>query len=122
MVDVATPASRKSDPHTSSEAEKVITQSGERARQQRVVETLVSMFPELTSAELAAWAHYYAEDVAEKVYGREPTESDIDSVCLNRWQIARRLPECEVAKTVTRWGSRPCKTNNRQALIWRPVQ
>ena len=52
---IQTPAARANDPGTSHAAADAMTRSGERQRQQRVVETLVRSWPGSTSAELVAY-------------------------------------------------------------------
>ena len=66
-----TPRARRSDPETSHEAAEAILDSGELGRQQRAVLAAVRRWPGLTSLELGARME------------------------INRWAVARRLPELE---------------------------
>lgn len=91
---VQTPASRKTDPETSFLAEDEINRTGKRQRQQKEVRDAVTLNPGRTSAELA------------------------QCCVLDRWQIARRLPEVEVAGRVRRGGSRRCRVTGRKSITW----
>lgn len=94
---IETPAARSSDPITSHEAAEEVTLNGGRAAQRRTVEAAVWMHPGLTSAELAR------------------------KCLLDRWQIARRLPEAELAGHVKRGEARVCGVSNRRAITWQPA-
>jgi len=89
-----TPIARNSDPLTSHEAAEAITMTGVRAAQQRLTSTAVEQYPGLTSLELSR-------------------RSKID-----RYTLARRLPECEDAKTVKRGQARRCSVSGRTAVTW----
>lgn len=97
MIDVRTPAARSTDPETSHEAAAAITESGERAKQQDRAAAAVRKHPGLTSAELA------------------------QAIGMNRYALARRLPEVETAKEVVKGAARTCEVSRRKAVTWWPV-
>lgn len=92
----ATPA-RATDPHTSHLAAAEIIASGARAEQQRQVLTAVRAMPGSTSAELA------------------------QTFDLDRYAVARRLPELDRAGFIRRGDARRCDANGRTALTWWPA-
>lgn len=92
----ATPA-RATDPHTSHLAAAEIVASGARAEQQRQVLTAVRAMPGSTSAELA------------------------QAFELDRYTVARRLPEIERSGAIRRGDARRCDANGRTALTWWPA-
>ena len=92
-----TPAARRSDPVTSHEAAEAVTADGTRASQQREVVRLVQEYPGLTSAELSRRS------------GR-----------LDRWQIARRLPEVAPVH-VDKGAPRHCHQTGRRCVTWWPT-
>lgn len=94
---IETPAARNTDPITSHLAAEHITKTGARAYQQAQVAAAVRSFPGRTSFELAM-------------------ASQID-----RYTVARRLPECETAGLVKREGVRKCGISGRLALTWSPT-
>lgn len=94
---VHTPAARNSDPVTSHQAADHITRSGKRGQQQAQAIAAVKAFPGLTSFELAM-------------------RTDID-----RYVMARRLPECVTAGAVRKGPARTCSITGRQALTWWPI-
>lgn len=96
------PIARKHDPSTSHEAAEHITNSGLRARQQRAVLDLVQRFPGHTSAELAA-------------------KSELPGGCLDRWSVARRLPELRSTWIVKNGEKRKCSITGLKALVWYAV-
>lgn len=98
MIDVQTPAFRATDPETSELAAIEITASGERKRQQDATAEAVRKHPGKTSHELA------------QVTG------------LNRYALARRLPECVTGKEVVKGAARTCAVSGRKAVTWWPVQ
>ena len=91
------PIARRLDPSTSHEAAEHVTKSGARASQQRAVFDLVKRFPGHTSAELAA-------------------KSSMD-----RWTVARRLPELRAAWLVKNGDARTCGETGRSGLTWYPM-
>ena len=91
---IATPAARSTDPAASHVAADDVTSSGARDRQRRVVAATVAMHPGLTARELA-------------------THCELD-----RYQINRRLPECETAGDVRRGEQRRCSIGGRPATAW----
>ena len=91
---IATPAARSTDPSASHVAADDVTSSGARDRQRRVVAATVAMYPGLTARELA-------------------THCELD-----RYQINRRLPECETAGDVRRGEQRRCSIGGRPATAW----
>lgn len=95
-IDVALdqPIARRSDPVTSQEAARSITDSGVRGEQHRIVLDLVKHHPRSTSLELAR-------------------HGDID-----RYIVARRLPELEKAGLVRKAEIRICRIGSRNALTW----
>lgn len=87
------PIARASDPVTSHLAAEHVTQSGIRSRQQHAVLAIVKLYPGRTSQELAR-------------YG------------IDRYALARRLPELDDAGLVRRGEMRRCSVSGRQALTW----
>lgn len=94
---VATPAARRRDPVSSHLAAAHITRSGKRGAQQDQAIAAVRQFPGCTSFELAMRTH------------------------LDRYMLARRLPECEVAGRVRRGNQRTCGITGRMAMEWLPA-
>ena len=92
------PIARRRDPETSHEAAEHVMKTGMRGRQQREVFALVNAYPGHTSAELAAKSN------------------------LDRWTVARRLPELRAAWLVKNGiESRMCSVTGRSGLTWYPV-
>jgi hypothetical protein len=91
---VEVPAWRRSDPPTSRLAAEEITRSGTRAIQRQAVLELVRAHPRSTSLELARHSR------------------------LDRFSIARRLPELEAMGMVRKCGQRECSVGHRQAVTW----
>jgi hypothetical protein len=89
-----TPIARHDDPESSKAAAREFTSSGLRARQQAEVLRLVRAYPGHTSLELAQHGS------------------------LDRYAIARRLPELERAGLVKRGEMRRCAVGARPALTW----
>ena len=96
MIDVRTQAARNTDPATSHEAADFIVRDGSRARQQNRTVEIVRNCPGHTSNELA------------------------DLCGLDRYMLARRLPECESAGAVHKGASRLCSISGRKAVTWHP--
>jgi hypothetical protein len=94
---VETPAARRTDPHTSHLAAEQITASGQRGQQQAQAIAAVRAFPGKTSFELAM-------------------ETKLD-----RYMLARRLPECVTAGAVRKGPARTCSITGRQATTWFPT-
>lgn len=94
---VETPIARKSDPVSSHLAAAEITASGTRAHQQAQTIAAVRAYPGRTSQELA-----------------ELTQID-------RYTLARRLPECVTAGAVRKGEQRACSVTGRLALTWWPL-
>ena len=92
-MNIQTPASRATDPVSSHLAEAHINK-GSRAHQQNLAASAVRQFPGRTSLELARDA------------------------CMDRYTLARRLPECEVAGTVRRGQIVTCSVSGRKAMLW----
>ena len=91
-----TPIARATDPESSHEAADEVTGDGTRASQQWVIFSLVTKNPGCTSDELA-------------------------SVCyLDRYQVARRLPELEDAGYIRRGALRMSGISGRKATTWWP--
>ena len=89
-----TPIARNTDPITSHISAHEITYSGARTTQQIEVLELVSDYAGHTSRELAVWS------------------------AMDRYQMARRLPELEHAGLVTKGPARRDETNLRMAVTW----
>jgi hypothetical protein len=98
MHAVTTPIARNSDPFTSHEAAEVLTMTGVRAAQQRLAALAVKQYPGLTSLELSQRAR------------------------MDRYMLARRLPECEEAKEVRRGQVKKCSVSGRSAVTWYPPE
>lgn len=94
---VATPAARRTDPASSHLAAAHITRTGKRSAQQDQATAAVRQFPGHTSFELALLTH------------------------LDRYMLARRLPECETAGSVRRSAMRHCTVTGRVAMEWLPT-
>lgn len=96
FMHIETPAARSTDPITSHEAAQSHTRSGARRGEQAVAIAAVRAQPGQTSLELA-------------------------EICgLDRYMLARRLPECETAGEVHRGEIRRCCASGRKALTWWP--
>ena len=96
------PIARISDPTSSHEAARAITESGERRRQSEQVLAAVRDFPGKTSLELST------------------------KVRLDRYAVARRLPELEAVGLIQRGRIRPCAIASGvrrkvNALTWWPA-
>ena len=89
------PASHRNDPATSRQAEAAITNSGSRQTQAEHVLELVRQVSGLTSAELAAY-----------------------SVTLDRWQVARRLPDLEANNLIRKGKARRCTCTGKSSVTW----
>lgn len=96
MLDVQTPAARSTDPHSSHDAAAHVTLTGARAKQQAMAAKAVEQYPGLTSLELAR-------------------RSSMD-----RYVLARHLPECEDGGAVSRGQERRCSISGRLAITWWP--
>lgn len=94
---VATPAARRTDPESSHQAAEIHTLSGKRGAQQDQAAAAVRQFPGCTSFELAMRTH------------------------MDRYMLARRLPECELAGRVRRGVQRACTVTGRLAMEWLPA-
>ena len=89
---------RRKDPQTSHEAATKLNRAGKTKAQAEAVLAAVKRFPGHTSSELA---------------GR---------VGLDRYQVARRLPELRKAGLVSNGQqSRPCEVTGFSAMTWYPV-
>lgn len=108
MITVQTPAARKADPISSHLAEADINDTGTRHRQQLLV------------AELIEDAYRTGEITESKgITSREL--SGLSGV--DRYMIARRLPELVTAKRVIQGdkdSTRRCEISNRQCVQWWP--
>lgn len=93
---IITPAARNTDPITSHMAALEITARGKRGRQQQLVLRIVIKNPGKTSRELA------------------------DICALDRYQVARRLPELEAAGVIEKGPIRMCSIGGRYCVTWRP--
>lgn len=94
-LNIATPAARAGDPASSHHAADEITRSGKRAHQAHQALDLVRAHPQHTSLELAQHG------------------------VLDRYQLARRLPELEAAGMIERSREpRTCTVGHRPAHTW----
>lgn len=93
---VETPIARRRDPDSSHLAAKEITASGQRAAQQAQAIAAVKQFPGRTSQELC------------------------ELTGLDRYMLARRLPECITANGVRKGIQRRCSVTGKTALTWWP--
>ncbi|WP_018935673.1 MULTISPECIES: MarR family transcriptional regulator [unclassified Thioalkalivibrio] len=100
---IETPASRPTDPGTSAVAEREITASGKRHQQMLATVDLLRCHPGLTSSELS----------------RTRTA---ESMGLDRYMIARRLPDAETAGLVERGPSRRDVMTHRTGVTWWPKE
>lgn len=98
MRSITTPASRRTDPQTSFEAERYMNASGERRRQQELLLNLVKTHPNCTFQELAQLG----------VLGRDA--------------ISRRMSELVTAKMVEMGRARRCTISGRKAHVWFPIE
>ena len=87
---------RNTDPSTSHAAAEHVTVSGKRAAQQAITAKAVEQYPGLTSLELSRRAR------------------------VDRYMLARRLPEVEETGQVRRGQERRCSVSGRLALTWWP--
>jgi hypothetical protein len=85
---------RRSDPVTSRLAAEEITRSGRRAIQRQAVLALVQKYPGCTSLELARHSG------------------------MDRYTLARRLPELEHEGAVKKCGQKVCSVGQRPAVTW----
>jgi len=86
---------RRTDPDSAHAAARLVESRGLASSQRALVLDLVRRYPGKTSAELAA------------------RSSDLD-----RWQIARRLPELAEAGAIIRGEERTCRCCQRRSLTW----
>lgn len=96
-VEVRTPVARRKDPESSHAAAEEVTLSGRRDAQVAQVLAAVRANPGRTSMELARLAG------------------------LDRYMVARRLPECVTAGALRKGEQRTCKVSDRLALTWWPA-
>ena len=97
MLNIQTPIARNNDPNASHEAGEYMNASGHRARHQEMAVKAVELYAGMTSLEIATHAN------------------------LCRFMLARRLPECELAKRVRRGQERRCSISKRKAATWYPA-
>lgn len=88
---------RRSDPESSHIAAREVTRSGATAHQQRQAVAAVRQWPGSTSRELAEHAQ------------------------MDRYALARRLPEAERAGLIVRGPMRECSISGRETLTWWPA-
>ncbi|WDS36215.1 winged helix-turn-helix domain-containing protein [Pseudoxanthomonas sp.] len=88
---------RSTDPETSFEAAEHMVKSGKAAQQQATTVSAVTANPGMTSHELARHC------------------------VLDRYQLARRLPEVESAGRVIRGEARKCLVTGHRAATWWPA-
>jgi len=94
QIEIFPPASRTKDPRSSHEAEREITMNGRRKQQLKICLELVKDHPHHTSKELSEYGH------------------------LDRFQIARRLPELETFGLVRKGRQRRCRVGGRLSVTW----
>ena len=92
------PVSRKTDPASSKAAEAEINRTGSRRAQQEIILEYVRQSPGDTSLEMS------------------------DKLCLDRYQIARRLADLKNAGFVYQADIRKCSVSGRDAVTWYPVK
>jgi len=90
----STPTYRKTDPRSSKNASDEVIATGKRAAQQHFVLEMVRRHPFSTSLELSRCGN------------------------LDRYQVARRLPELERAGMIVRGPIRVCRVGGRNAQTW----
>lgn len=95
-VRIETPAARATDPETSHEAADHVTHNGTRAAQQARCVAAIREYPGRTMQELAR----------------------LTGIC--RFELGRRVSECETAGLVRRMPKRTCTVTGRQADPWAP--
>lgn len=88
------PIARNSDPQTSHQAAREITASGKRASQQHQCLEAMKFWPGKTSAELASL------------------------MGVDRYMVARRLPELRDANKVVNGMARRCRVTGKRAMTW----
>ena len=88
---------RNTDPDTSHEAARNLVDSGARAQQQAQVASAVRQYPGLTSRELAF------------------------SAGLDRYMVARRLPELEAEGVAVHGAPRICSMSRKRCQTWLPM-
>jgi len=89
---------RRTDPASARASADLVESRGIAPAQRGLVLALVQHYPGKTSAELAA-----------------------RSQGLDRWQVARRLPELAEAAVVCRGAQRICRVCQRKSITWWPV-
>lgn len=94
--DYSRPLARRTDPESSHIAARSMVASGALSDQQRISVALVRAYPNHTSDELAALG------------------------TLDRYQLARRLPEVERLGFVERGAIRKSNTTGRPSCTWHP--
>ena len=94
---LGTPIARRKDPSSSHRAASEVTASGKRRSQMSEVLLLVNRHPGKTSLELSCIGD------------------------LDRYVIARRLPELETGRLIRRGGQRICTEGKRTAVTWFPL-
>jgi predicted ArsR family transcriptional regulator len=92
--DYSRPLARRTDPESSHIAARRMVESGAQGDQQQITLVLVRKYPNRTSDELAALGS------------------------LDRYQLARRLPELERSGLVERGAMRKSDTTGRPACTW----
>jgi hypothetical protein len=95
---IETPAARATDPETSHEAAEHVTRTGVRAEQQAKCFAAIRTFPGHTMQELG----------------------ELTGIC--RFELGRRVSECERAGLVRRLPKRTCTVTGRSAEPWAPVE
>lgn len=93
-IDLGRPVARLSDPRPSHQAAAEVTASGQRQAQASRVLEMLRRFPLCTSLELA------------------------EASGIDRYIVARRLPELEAARLVSRRTARICSYGKRLATTW----
>lgn len=91
------PIARQSDPITSKLSARELAKTGARARQQRAILVALKHYTNCTSAELAR------------------------HIGMERHVTARRLPELEHARLVSRGPQRKCEVTGRLSLTWSAI-
>jgi len=97
QLTLTAPIVRSSDPLSSFEAAEEVTQSGLRQHQAQRCLQGVERYPGKTSRELARL------------------------IDLDRYAVARRLPDLEHDGHIRKGTARPCEIGRRQAVTWWPI-
>lgn len=96
---VLSPATARNDPETSSDAERKVTESGQRTGNCNRVLSLVRDNPWMTSVEL---------------WNKQSSQTG----CLDRHEVSRRLGDLKNAGKVVQGPARECTINHSKMVTW----